>query len=200
MSRDAITMIQAGLRDLGYSPGAVDGLWGARTKAAMEGLVRAGGAAALAAAMLYQGAARVPVTEIIVHCSATQPEWFASATLQEKRAEIRRWHLANGWADIGYHWLIDRDGKILSGRAETVIGAHVEGHNSGTIGICLIGGHGSAATDAFARHFTASQDVSLRQMIHSIGIRTRITKISGHNQYAAKACPGFDVPSWYKAA
>ena len=199
MSRDAITMIQTGLRDLGYAPGEIDGLWGSRTKSAMEGLIRAKGQPVPVLSLIRQGAGQVLVHEIIVHCSATRPDWMEDEPIQSKRAEIRRWHLAKGWADIGYHWLIDRDGKVLAGRAETVIGAHVEGHNAGTIGICLIGGHGSAADDRFDQHYTPAQDVTLRQIISSISTRTQIRTISGHNQYAPKACPGFYVPSWYKA-
>ena len=147
--------------------------------------------------MILQGVARHPVREIILHCSATRPEWLGTAPLAAKVAEIRRWHMQDrGWRDIGYHWLIDRDGSRIAGRAETEIGAHVEGHNAGTIGISLIGGFGSAATDKFSQHFTAAQDAALRQLMREIFARTRIEKIRGHNDYAAKACPGFNVTKW----
>lgn len=210
MSKDAIRSIQSGLAALGFNPGAFDGLDGPKTRAAA--LTYAQGKPATPAplspqtsAMIYQGAARHPVREIIVHCSATRPDWYKSLSLNAKRDEIRRWHTdpppkGNGWKDIGYHWLIDRDGAVLSGRPETVIGSHVAGHNSGSIGICLIGGHGSSESDPFLRNFTAAQDVTLRQLIAGISARTRITKVSGHNQYAAKACPGFNVPAWVKEA
>lgn len=198
MTKDAISLIQTGLRDLGYLPGVPDGIWGPQTKTAMEGLVRAKGQPTPHQPMIYHG--KVPVSEIIVHCSATRPDWMEGRPIQEKRAEIRRWHLANGWSDIGYHWLIDRDGKVANGRAEAVVGAHVAGHNTGTIGICLIGGHGSSAEDRFTQNFTSAQDLTLRQLIQSIGMRTQVRKISGHNEYAAKACPGFHVGGWYKGS
>lgn len=207
MSKDAIRSIQTGLTALGYAPGKADGLDGPRTRAAA--LAYGQGVPVVPAtvrpettAMIYQGTARYPVREIIVHCSATRPDWYEGTSLNAKRAEIRRWHMAppNNWKDIGYHWLIDRDGAILAGRAETVIGAHVEGRNQGTIGICLIGGHGSAETDDPRQHFTDRQLTSLRQQIQAISMRTQITTISGHNQYAAKACPGFNVPKWHKEA
>lgn len=154
----------------------------------------------ITSSLILQGSARVPVTGIVVHCSATRRDWMAEAGLAAKKAEIRRWHMEdNGWSDIGYHWIIDRDGAMLAGRPERVIGAHVAGHNSGTIGICLIGGHGSAETDAFADHFTPAQDRQLRQLILGISMRTRITRVSGHNEWAAKACPGFNVPQWLAA-
>lgn len=155
----------------------------------------------IAGAMIYQGSARYPVREIAVHCSATLPDWLAGASLAAKVAEIRRWHTlpkpqGRGWKDIGYHWIIDRDGTILPGRSETVIGAGIESHNNGVIHCCLIGGHGSAETDDFSDHFTTDQDKALRSKIADIRGRTAINKISGHNEYAAKACPGFTVSEW----
>ncbi|RJE81262.1 N-acetylmuramoyl-L-alanine amidase [Paracoccus sp. JM45] len=208
MSKDAIRSIQTGLIALGYNVGktGADGWFGANTRDGAQAWLAAGGKPVAEqpvstsvtgqSAMIHQGSARYPVREIIVHCSATQPDWMASRPMAEKLAEIRRWHKANGWSDIGYHWIIDRDGTVLAGRAETVIGAHTIGKNTGTIGICLIGGYGSAETDAFGKNFTTQQDITLRHMIDAISSRTGIERISGHNQYAAKACPGFNVPEW----
>lgn len=207
MSNPAISMIQTGLRDLGFAPGPVDGFYGSKTEAAVKAWLATGGAPTASAlpvattGMIYQGSARHPVREIIVHCSDTPPSWMAGRDIADQRKEIRRWHVEErGWKDIGYHWIIGRDGRVAMGRQETVIGAHVEGHNSGTIGICLIGGKGSNSTDAFSKHFTPAQDVTLRQLIQGIGMRTQITKVSGHNDYAARACPGFKVSTWLKGA
>ena len=142
--------------------------------------------------MIYQGTARYPVTEIILHCADTRPEWMAGHPLVEKVAEIRRWHVQQrGWRDIGYHWVIDRDGAVAPGRSETEIGAHVEGHNRGTIGICLLGGYGAAADDPFESNFTTAQAAVARRLIEEIKGRAAIRKVSGHNDYATKACPGF---------
>jgi len=148
-------------------------------------------------ARLFQG--RAEVREIIIHCAATRPEWMQESSLATKRAEIRRWHLARGFSDIGYHWLIDRDGKVMAGRLESVVGSHVKGRNTGTLGICLIGGHGSATSDLFAEHFTPEQDAALRRLIREIQGRANIQTISGHSQYANKACPGFEVDKWLRA-
>ena len=153
--------------------------------------------------MIYQGTARYPVTEIILHCADTRPEWMAGHPLAEKVAEIRRWHVQQrGWRDIGYHWVIDRDGKLAPGRLETEIGAHVEGHNRGTIGICLLGGYSAKADDEFERNFMPAQAAAVRNLITEIKGRTTVLKISGHNDYAQKACPGFRVfdPIWSKSA
>lgn len=141
------------------------------------------------------------ITEIVIHCSATRPEWMAGKPSSEKVAEIRRWHMSppNNWSDIGYHAVIDRDGTIVKGRAFNVVGAHVAGHNKHTLGVCLIGGFGSAADDRFSEHFTAEQDKALRKWIAETQLALgRQVMISGHNQYANKACPGFNAPNWYR--
>lgn len=139
------------------------------------------------------------LNEIIIHCTATRPQWMADRHIAEKVAEIRRWHVEDRkWNDIGYHFVIDRDGKVAPGRPLETVGAHVAGRNTGTIGIALIGGHGSAKNDQFDEHFTLEQDRALRGLIVDLKNRyPSIKKVTGHNQYAAKACPGFGVPAWY---
>ena len=152
------------------------------------------------ARLIRQGAAGYPVREIVLHCAATRPDWMQGRSFRDQVAEIRRWHVeGNGWRDIGYHHLIGRGGEHATGRPETAIGAHVIGHNAGTIGICLLGGHGASAHDRFADHFTPAQERALIALIAEIERRTAIARITGHNQYAAKACPGFHVPSWLAA-
>jgi len=136
------------------------------------------------------------VETIFVHCSATRPEWMADRGFSDRVKEIRRWHLDKKWADIGYHWIIDRDGSITQGRKEDVVGAHVANHNTGSIGICLIGGFGSSENDPFEKNYTAQQDHALRTLINDIKSRTPIKRVRGHNEVAAKACPGFNVARW----
>lgn len=138
------------------------------------------------------------LSEIIIHCSATRADWMDGKPTSAKVAEIRRWHTKDrGWNDIGYHYLIDRDGTTVVGRPISVDGAHVQGRNKGTVGVCLIGGHGSDPTDKFADHFTAEQEDALRKLLEDLQAKyPAITKVSGHNDYAAKACPGFKVSEW----
>lgn len=208
---DALRALQTAFTRLGYYTGAIDGLFGPRTDTALRAVTAEGGAirnlkpiaaaAAPAGPMTFQGSARYPVDEIVIHCAATAPDWLRGQPLTAKRKEIDRWHREErGWRKIGYHHLIDSDGAILPGRAETEIGAGVEGHNRGVIHICLIGGAGSAATDPFERNFTAAQDRALRSLIEAIRARTAITRITGHNDHAAKACPGFVVRNWINRA
>ena len=138
-----------------------------------------------------------PINEIIVHCTATKPDFMAGRSTSERVAEVKRWHVqGNGWSDIGYHYLIDRDGTVAEGRPLQKTGAHVQGHNTGTIGVSLFGGHGSAATDKFSDHFTPEQDAALRKLLGGLMARFRVSKVTGHNEYAAKACPGFSVARW----
>ena len=137
------------------------------------------------------------ITGIVVHCTATRPEWWADKTSQQKMEECRRWHVDdNGWADIGYHYLIDRDGTVTEGRPMEKDGAHARGHNKGTVGISLWGGHGSNEKDQFEDNFTADQGRALRKLIAKLKEAHGSLDIIGHNQVAAKACPGFHVPSW----
>ena len=211
-TRDHTKLIQNGLIGLGYSVGkaGADGWFGNGTRGGAEAWLAAGGKPAAVpekpapllpstSAMIYQGSARYPVDEIIVHCAATRPDWMSGNTFAQRFAEIRRWHVQDrGWNDLGYHHVIDRDGAIMAGRKETVIGAHTadQNKNRGTIGICLLGGHGSSENDRFSQHFTPAQDAALRGLIASIGLRTQIKRVTGHQDYAAKACPGFRVKDW----
>lgn len=73
------------------------------------------------------------IEKIIWHCSDTPESMDIGAE------EIRQWHLQRGWSDIGYHYVIRRDGKREIGRALEKPGAHVKGHNRYSIGCCLVG-------------------------------------------------------------
>ena len=77
---------------------------------------------------------RKQTKKIILHCSAT-PE---GRDVRSK--DIRQWHKNQGWEDIGYHFVVDLDGKVEKGRDEMMVGAHTTNHNSDSIGICYIGG------------------------------------------------------------
>ncbi|MCW5722853.1 MAG: N-acetylmuramoyl-L-alanine amidase [Devosia sp.] len=128
-----------------------------------------------------------PISEIIVHCAAT-PEG-KDFTVDD----IRAWHKQRGWSDIGYHYVVYRDGRVMLGRPIGQIGAHVAGRNTGTIGICYIGGvsaDGKTAKDTR----TAAQRAALLWLVGQLAAKHKgVRKISGHNEYAAKACPSFDV-------
>ena len=138
------------------------------------------------------------IDTIVVHCTATRPQWWEGKSAEEKVREVRDWHVSgNGWSDIGYHFLIDRDGKVVTGRPIERAGAHAKGHNATSIGISLFGGHGSTRTDQFLDNFTPEQDKALRNLIQKLEVQyPTIHKIIGHNEVSAKACPGFQVKGW----
>jgi N-acetylmuramoyl-L-alanine amidase len=141
-----------------------------------------------------------PISEIIFHCTATRADWWADKTTAQKVAEVRRWHVEErGWSDIGYHFLIDRDGTVAEGRPIERTGAHVKGHNTGTIGISLFGGGNFVVQrGAFDLNFTEKQGTALRRLVARLQAEHGPNlKLSGHHEYANKACPCFDVRSWF---
>lgn len=127
------------------------------------------------------------IDEVIVHCSAT-PEGRAVSV-----DTIRKWHRERGWKDIGYHWIVLLDGTLVPGRPEAQVGAHVAGHNTSTLGIVYVGGVAAdGKTPKDTR--TPSQKATLLAATKALIAKyPTIKKVSGHNQYAAKACPSFDV-------
>ncbi len=129
------------------------------------------------------------VDTLIIHCAATTPEMNIGAK------EIREWHLQRGWADIGYHYIIKRDGTVEKGRPLENIGAHVKGHNRGSIGVCLVGGVDTAGKPK--NNFTAPQWLALDRMIDQFKKDYPNGKIHGHNEFEKnKACPSFDVQKY----
>ena len=138
------------------------------------------------------------VNEIIIHCTATRANWMIDNTADEVVTELRRWHVEdNGWSDCGYHHVITRAGEVSTARPEDRSGAHCRGKNKRSIGVTLCGGRGGQEDDAFEDNFSAAQESALRGLIRDLKERyPNITKISGHNEYAAKACPCFQVSDW----
>lgn len=143
--------------------------------------------------MIYHGNA--PVREVILHTSATPGGWHKGKTVDVMRDEIRRWHKAQGWRDIGYHRVVAPDGTIAEGRSIYEVGAHVRGHNTGTIGICMIPVKTHAGITRFGDYFTEAQRRAVKEYIADLRVLTDIEKVSGHNDYANKECPGFKVDS-----
>lgn len=126
------------------------------------------------------------INSIIIHCSAT-PEG-KDFTVQD----IDRWHRQRGWQCIGYHYVIYRDGSVHEGRPVEQIGAHTVGHNAESIGICYIGGCAAdGKTPKDTR--TLQQREALRRLVADLKKQHPGATVHGHNEFAAKACPCFDV-------
>lgn len=135
---------------------------------------------------------RTRTKHIVVHCSATRPSQDIGA------AEIRKWHKAQGWEDIGYHYVIRRDGKVERGRALDAVGAHVAGHNSTTVGVCMVGGVDQKDFTKPVNNFTKPQWAALKQVCADLVARYPDATILGHRDFpkVAKACPCFDARDW----
>lgn len=126
------------------------------------------------------------IDEIIIHCSATPEGKDFSVD------DIRRWHLARNFSDIGYHYVIYRDGSVHPGRPMAQVGAHCTGHNSRSIGVCYIGGCSSdGVTPKDTR--TPEQRTALVNLVASLRKKYPAASVHGHNEFAAKACPSFYV-------
>lgn len=132
------------------------------------------------------------INEIIVHCSAT-PEGKDFTV-----SDIRKWHLQRGFNDIGYHYVIYRDGSINKGRDESKIGAHCTGHNSYSIGVCYIGGLASDNKTPKDTRTKAQKD-ALIKLLKQLKTKYPKATIHGHREFANKACPSFDAKKEYKS-
>ena len=111
--------------------------------------------------------------EIIIHCSAT-PEG-KDFTVED----IRKWHKQRGFNDIGYHYVIYRNGSIHAGRPVAQAGAHCRGHNANSIGICYIGGlakNGKTPKDTR----TEAQKVAIEQLLKELHNRYPNATVHGH--------------------
>lgn len=140
---------------------------------------------------------------IVVHTAATPPSMDIGADT------IRRWHLNRGWGDIGYHYVIRRDGTVDKGRDLWRQGAHVRSHNSDSVGICMVGGLNENTREP-ENNYTPMQFASLYNLIFKIIDNEEDTgrldsfddvTVLGHRDFDGvnKACPCFDVRAWFKS-
>lgn len=130
------------------------------------------------------------IDKIILHCSATKEgQGFAVE-------DIDRWHKARGFAKIGYHKVIYLDGSIHNGRPLEQIGAHTLGHNATSIGICYIGGLDENGKPKDTR--TKEQKEALINLVNTLKAEYPGAKVYGHYEFAAKACPCFDVKKEFR--
>lgn len=133
------------------------------------------------------------ITEIILHCTAT-PEGrdFSVAAIKACHVQER------GFSDIGYNFVIYRDGSVHEGRSLAIAGAHCTGHNSISIGITYVGGTDANGKPKDTR--TPAQKVALRNLVEKLCREYGISKqhVYGHYEFANKACPCFDVKKEFR--
>lgn len=128
------------------------------------------------------------IKQIIIHCTATPEGRDVSVDT------IRGWHLKNGWRDIGYHYVIALDGTVDEGRPMEMAGAHTKGHNASSIGVVYVGGCDADMNPKDTR--TEAQRRSLVELVKALKVQYPNATIHGHREFAAKACPSFDVQEW----
>lgn len=175
-----------------------DGIFGPITEEAVKDFQRANGlevdgiVGANTISKLNLSVNKRNIKELIVHCSATPEGKDYSVDT------IRQWHLQRGFSDIGYHYVVYRDGSIHIGRDESIIGAHCTGHNTNSIGVCYIGG---VATDGKTPKDTrtAEQKQSLVKLLKELKTKYPQASIHGHRDFSSKACPSFDATKEYSS-
>ncbi len=123
-------------------------------------------------------------TKIILHCSDTKDSGTVSW------GAIRTYHTNTiGWKDIGYHFGIELVGsyyEILLGRLLTEPGAHCEGHNADSIGICFVGAFDTEAVPAKQW----DKGIKLVRWLMTIFNLTN-RDVYGHREFnKQKTCPG----------
>lgn len=128
------------------------------------------------------GKRRRDIHLIVLHCSDSPDHMDIGAE------EIRSWHLERGWSDIGYHFVVRRNGVVEAGRPVDKMGAHVAGHNKGSLGICWVGRYAT----------TEEQDDALLMLVasHLIEHGLDVDAVRGHREVAplsGKTCPNIDM-------
>ena len=134
------------------------------------------------------------VEYLVVHCSATPEDMDIGAS------DIKRWHLQRGWLDIGYHYVIRRDGTVEKGRNDNTPGAHARGYNQKSLGICLVGGVESDGKSPEA-NYTHAQWESLESLLSVLLVDHEGAQVLGHRDLpnVHKACPSFDAIEWWSS-
>lgn len=101
--------------------------------------------------------------------------------------DIHRWHKERGWAGMGYHFLVRKDGTIERGRPENTVGAHATGCNSDSIGICFEG--------AFMSERMGQAQISAgKELINYLKSKYGISKVQKHKDVNPTNCPGTNFP------
>lgn len=119
------------------------------------------------------------IKRVIIHCSDS---------LAGDVHTIREMHLKKGWQDIGYHFVIPQNGDVQAGRLEMAVGAHCEGHNFDSIGVCLVGK---------LHHFQPVQLESLKDLVCELCRNYGLTheQVFAHYELdkKGKTCPDLDA-------
>lgn len=122
-----------------------------------------------------------PNTIFLHHTAISKPGTTVPVTY------IHQLHLNNGWAGIGYHYYVTKDGTIFRGRPENAIGAHVKGHNVNSLGIAAEGMYDTEIMPEVQKKAIIKLGRYLRK-------KYKINKIYGHREKRNTDCPGKNYP------
>lgn len=106
------------------------------------------------------------------------------------REQINRWHHDRGFAGIGYHWVVEQDGALLAGRPIAMPGAHAQGYNRESFGICVTGDNTKPGEE-----WNTAQQNTLAQFVRWFLVFYPGAQVMGHRDLhgTATQCPGTDV-------
>jgi hypothetical protein len=132
---------------------------------------------------VYTGDLRAIYRTVVIHHSATygRDDLHTLDYIQNLHREDR------GWADIAYHYLIGKGGIIYAGRPLEVRGAHVGGHNTGSVGVCLMGDY---------RVFPPpeAQIEAAQVLVNWLADHLALTHLAGHTEFNPQTnCPGATI-------
>ena len=138
----------------------------------------------------YQNYRRIDL--IVIHCSATRCD--RPFPLEA----VIACHRARGFATVGYHYYVTRDGTVHAGRPLYQEGAHATGYNRRSIGVCYEGGLDPRGQPADTR--TDAQKVNLLKLMQRLKKDYPYARIVGHRDIpcVAKDCPCFDARGEYE--
>ena len=101
--------------------------------------------------------------------------------------DINSWHKENGWAGVGYHYFVRKDGSIYKGRPDNAIGAHCQGSNTNTLGVCFEGSYNTETMPEI-------QLEAGRELIAYLKDKYGISCVSRHKDHMSTDCPGNNFP------
>ncbi len=101
--------------------------------------------------------------------------------------QVHRWHLANGWSGIGYHFFVRKDGSVYRGRPEDTVGAHAGNHNYDSLGVCFEGSFDK-------EQMPAAQKQAGVQLVAYLKRKYGISTVQKHSDVNATGCPGANFP------
>lgn len=101
--------------------------------------------------------------------------------------DVHSWHRNQGWAGIGYHYFVRKNGEIFKGREDNWIGSHCLGHNQNTIGVCFEGAYNK-------EKMPQAQINAGRELVSYLKSKYGISKVYRHKDLNSTDCPGANFP------